>query len=158
MTNVRLLLTAVAAIALTSAGQASAQTPNRKQIEAIVASQHDANVKALQDWIKVRGMKPGPLFISFDRAQKGDGRLDGSSLWRVVQKYGLGHTHGLRHLAITEYAKTEKDVIKVMKFGRHKDPKTTMTYIDNLKETTSEASEKLAQIRENRAKETGNGQ
>lgn len=109
--------------------------------------------KVLQDWLKVRGDAAGPLFLSFDRAKKGDGRLDGSSLWRIVKKYGLGRTHGLRHLAITEYAKTEKDVIKIMKFGRHRDPKTSMTYIDNLKETTSEASLKLAEIRGKRAKE-----
>src|SRR5689334_12601898 len=49
MTRLRHLLTAAAVAAL--AVSASAETPNRKQIEAVVASQHDANVKALQDWI-----------------------------------------------------------------------------------------------------------
>jgi integrase/recombinase XerC len=114
--------------------------------------------KVLRGWLAVRGDAPGPLFTNFDPAKKGDGRLDGSSVWRVAKKYGLGRTHGLRHLAITEYAKTEKDVIKIMKFARHKDPKTTMTYIDNLKETTSEASMKLAELRDKRAKETGDSQ
>lgn len=113
--------------------------------------------KVLRDWLKVRGEKPGPFFVSFDPAQKGDGRLDGSSLWRIIKKYGLGRTHGLRHLAITEYAKTEKDIVKVMKFARHKDPKTTMTYIDNLNETTSEASLRLAELRDKRAKEKEEG-
>jgi acetylornithine deacetylase/succinyl-diaminopimelate desuccinylase-like protein len=51
MTRLPYLLTAVAAAALAMPGQASAQTPNRKQIETIVASQHDANVQALRDWI-----------------------------------------------------------------------------------------------------------
>ena len=50
MTRLLQLLTAAAATAL-MAGTVSAETPNRSQIAAIVASQHDANVKALQDWI-----------------------------------------------------------------------------------------------------------
>ena len=45
------LLRATAAFALALPGAALAQTPNRKQIETIVASQHDANVQALRDWI-----------------------------------------------------------------------------------------------------------
>lgn len=107
----------------------------------------------LRNWLRLRGDHPGPIFTNFDPAQKGSGRLDGSSVWRIVGKYGLGRTHGLRHLAITELAKVEKDIIKVMKFARHKDPKTTMIYIDNLKEASSEGSAKLAEIRRHRAEE-----
>jgi len=51
MTRLHHLLAAAAATALVVAGTASGQTPNRKQIETIVASQHDANVQALRDWI-----------------------------------------------------------------------------------------------------------
>ncbi|HET7710121.1 MAG TPA: M20/M25/M40 family metallo-hydrolase [Sphingomicrobium sp.] len=51
MTRLHHLLTAAAAIAVALPGQAAAQTPKRKQIEQIVASQHDATIKALQDWI-----------------------------------------------------------------------------------------------------------
>ena len=50
MTRLHLLLAAAAATGLL-AGAASAQTPDRNQIAAVVASEHDANVKALQDWI-----------------------------------------------------------------------------------------------------------
>ena len=49
MTRLHRLLTAAAVAAL--AVSASAETPNRKQIETIVAGQHDANVQALRDWI-----------------------------------------------------------------------------------------------------------
>jgi integrase len=113
--------------------------------------------KAVQDWVAVRGDAPGPLFTNFDPSKKKAGSLNGSSIYRIVVKYGLGHTHGLRHLGITEYSGQERDIIKVMKFARHKDPKTTMIYIDNLKEANLEAGVKLAEIREKRAKETGNG-
>ena len=51
MTRLHHLLAAATATALVVAGTASGQTPNRKQIETIVASQHDANVQALRDWI-----------------------------------------------------------------------------------------------------------
>lgn len=113
---------------------------------------------ALKSWLMIRGDAPGPLFTSFDRSKRRtDKRLDGSSIWRIVEKYGLGKTHGLRHLAITELSEREKDLIKVMKFARHKDPKTTLGYIDNLKEASSEAASKLAEIRRQRSsgKNTG---
>ncbi len=32
-------------------------------------------VEALREWVAVRGSEPGPLFTSFDRAEKGDGHL-----------------------------------------------------------------------------------
>jgi acetylornithine deacetylase/succinyl-diaminopimelate desuccinylase-like protein len=47
----RNLLTAAIAVATALPAQLSAQAPNRKQIETIVASQHDANVQALREWI-----------------------------------------------------------------------------------------------------------
>ena len=51
MIKLRQLSTAAIAIAFVLPSAALAQTPNRKQIETIVASQHDANVQALRDWI-----------------------------------------------------------------------------------------------------------
>jgi len=45
------LLTVTAAIGLFVSGQVLAGTPDRKQIETVVANQHDDNVKALRDWI-----------------------------------------------------------------------------------------------------------
>lgn len=123
----------------------------RPQREEIVASPQIE--KSIRDWLSIRGEQPGPLFTNFDRAHKGSGRISVSSLWRIVKKYGLGRTHGLRHLAITEYSKKEPNIVKVMQFARHKDPKTTMIYIDNLRTANTEASTALAEIREKRAKE-----
>jgi hypothetical protein len=38
----------------------------------------------LRAWLEQRGLKPGPLFINFDRAQKGR-RLTSTSIYRIVR-------------------------------------------------------------------------
>jgi site-specific recombinase XerC len=40
--------------------------------------------------------------------------------------------HGIRHTAITEAARKEKDLVKLRDFARHADIRTTAIYIDNL--------------------------
>ena len=45
-------------------------------------------VEALAVWIDARGTEPGPLFPSMDRARRGDGRLIGRSVGRMVRKLG----------------------------------------------------------------------
>ena len=65
---------------------------------------------ALAGWVSVRENEPGPLFVNYDHAGKGQGRLTGTGLYYVVR--GLGEKtgrkvrpHGLRHTAITEACK-----------------------------------------------------
>ncbi len=90
---------------------------------------------ALRDWIAVRGSKPGPLFLNFDRAGKGR-RLTGTSLYRIVHALGasLGldlRPHGIRHAAITEALDvTGGDVRAVQRFSRHRDVRTLLLYDD----------------------------
>lgn len=103
---------------------------------------------AIEEWLKIRGTAPGPIFKNFDPSKKGDGRLSGRSVARITEKYGIGNPHGIRHLAIGEYAEaTNGNIVEVMKFGRHKDPKITMIYIDNLKKRDAKASKILAEYR-----------
>lgn len=98
-------------------------------------------------WIVLRGPTPGALFTNFDRAGKG-ARLTGSSIDRICKKYGLGHIHGLRHLAVTEaLVVTNGNIAEVMKFSRHSDPKTVMIYDDNRKNVSGAISEKLSELR-----------
>lgn len=103
--------------------------------------------ESIEAWLKVRGTAAGPLFTNFDPAGKG-GRLTGRSVARVTNKRGVGRPHGVRHLAVDEYAEaTNGNIVEVMKFARHKDPKITMAYIDNLKKRDATASKVLAEYR-----------
>jgi integrase/recombinase XerC len=107
--------------------------------------------RCLRDWIKVRGTVPGALFKNFDLDKKGD-RLSGNGIARVSHKYGLGHPHGLRHLAITEALEVSGgNITEVMKFSRHKDPKTVMIYDDKRKNVSGVLSAKIAQLRKNQS-------
>ncbi len=64
---------------------------------------------ALAAWVAVRPGSPepeAPLFVSFDRARKGSGRLTGKGVYQVVMLLGDDaglrvRPHGLRHLGIT---------------------------------------------------------
>lgn len=93
--------------------------------------------RVLADWIEMRGPDPGALFYSLDPAGKGDGRLTGRSLHRIVRR--LGHQcgidvwpHGLRHTAITAALDaTNGDVRSVQRFSRHRHIQTLVTYDDN---------------------------
>jgi integrase/recombinase XerC len=95
--------------------------------------------EALVAWTAVRGILPGPLFINFDRARKGDGRLTADHVYKIVR--GLGERagikaapHGLRHTAITEACKAAQvagiGLEEVLDFSRHKDVKVLMLYRD----------------------------
>lgn len=99
----------------------------------------DPTKEILKEWLEVRGTEPGPLFVNMDRAGKGNGRLTGNGLFKIVrglgQKNGLKvRPHGLRHTAITEACKAAQangmDLEEVMDFSRHKNVKTLMVYRD----------------------------
>jgi integrase/recombinase XerC len=91
---------------------------------------------ALATWLEARGPEPGPLFVNFDRAGKGQ-RLTGAAVYHIVgwlgAKAGLTvHPHGLRHLAITTALdRSNGDMRAVAKFSRHKDLRILSRYRDN---------------------------
>ena len=85
---------------------------------------------ALTNWLEVRGLAPGALFINFDRAKKGL-RLTGTSLYRLTKSLGLGRPHGIRHSSITEALGLMNGNIRaVSKFSRHADTRTIQLYDD----------------------------
>ena len=99
----------------------------------------DRTTAVLKDWIEVRGDLPGPLFVSFDPAQKGNGRLRGRSLHRIVSYLGakIGmkvRPHAIRHSSITEALRRAQangyDIEEVMDFSRHRDVRTLLVYRD----------------------------
>ena len=91
---------------------------------------------ALAAWLEACGSEPGPLFVNFDRAGKGQ-RLTGAAVYHIVgwlgAKAGLTvRPHGLRHLAITTALdRTNGDMRAVATFSRHQDLRTLSRYRDN---------------------------
>lgn len=103
---------------------------------------------ALEGWIRHRKPGPGPLFTNFDPAQKGEGRLTDTSIYRIIKAYGLKRPHGLRHTGITEALdRTQGDLRAVQKFSRHKDPKIIMRYDDNRKDLAGNVAKLLDEDR-----------
>jgi integrase/recombinase XerC len=105
---------------------------------------------ALEAWVAVRGLEPGPLFGSLDRARKGSGRLTGGGLYALVRDLGEQAglkvwPHGLRHAAITEALdRTGGDVRAVQRFSRHRDLRTLMIYDDRRTDLAGDVARKVA--------------
>jgi integrase/recombinase XerC len=111
-------------------------------------------IASLTEWLKVRGDFQGPLFLNLDRAHKGDGRITGKSIYRLVR--GLGEKvgvktrpHGIRHSAVTEAVKKAQrngmDLEEVLDFSRHKDVRTLMIYRDRERNVQGKLSELVAE-------------
>ncbi len=102
-----------------------------------------ATVRALTQWLSVRGSTPGPLFTRLDRyaptarQRVGDpGPLTGEALRQLVRDLGqrvnvAARPHGLRHAAITEaLAATHGDLRAVQRYARLKSAATITIYDD----------------------------
>ena len=96
-------------------------------------------IEALRDWLEVHPIKEGPLFVNFDRAGKGQGRLTGTGLYMMVRRYARAvgiktRPHGLRHASITEAVKLAQvngyGLEEVLDFSRHANVKTLLVYRD----------------------------
>jgi len=126
----------------------------KKRFEQQKMTLPEATKQALATWIAFRGEADGPLFTSFDTSGKSanGSRLDGSSIYRIVRKYGeaagvekeKSHPHGLRHAAITAALDEVKDLRKVQRFSRHKDVRTLSVYDDNRSDFAGEVSETIS--------------
>jgi integrase/recombinase XerC len=106
--------------------------------------------KTLEAWIGVRGLGPGPLFCSMNRAKPGAGRLTAIGLYGMVRELGrrLGFKvwpHGLRHAAITEALDlTGGNVRAVQRFSRHRDVRVLERYDDNRRDLGGEVAKQVA--------------
>ncbi len=106
--------------------------------------------RVLKAWIGVRGVAPGPLFCSMNRAQPGKGRLTAIGLYGMVRELGrkVGlkvWPHGLRHAAITEALDlTGGNVRAVQRFSRHRDVRILERYDDNRRDLGGEVAKQVA--------------
>jgi integrase/recombinase XerC len=111
----------------------------------------EPTVRALAEWLEVRGTRPGPLFHRLDRVASGAGRLTGESVRRIVARIGEEaglvrrvRPHGLRHQAITEALDAGHGIRDVMKFAGHSNPATTMIYDDNRRDLGGAVARSIA--------------
>ncbi len=90
--------------------------------------------RALKDWISIRGIAAGPLFLNLDHAGKGN-RLTGTSIYRIIRQLGdeIGiktGPSGLRHTAISEAVKKGDEAgieaKEVAAFSDHKNPEVLL--------------------------------
>ncbi len=93
---------------------------------------------AITNWIGVRGTGPGPLFINYDRARKGQ-RLTRAGLYQVVRRLGekvdvKTRPHGIRHTAVTQAIRLAQlngiTLPEVKQFSRHASLQTLQIYAD----------------------------
>ena len=92
------------------------------------------SAQAIQSWLTFRGYDAGPLFTSFDRAGKGDGRLTTRSIGRITQAKVGCNPHGLRHTAITTAIELANDngveFTECRQFSGHSQIDTLLVYRD----------------------------
>jgi integrase/recombinase XerC len=117
----------------------------------------------LQQWLQVRPQpettanSSNPLFVSFDRAKKGDGRLTAEAVYLLVRRLGQQAgvktaPHGLRHTAITEACKAAQSfgigLEEVLDFSRHKSVSTLLVYRDRERNVQGKLAELVAKTSE----------
>lgn len=98
-----------------------------------------STLKAIQDWVRLRGDRSGPLFHRVNRNGSfghGTGRLTRMGIFRAVREAGAfvglkTRPHGLRHAAITDALDRGEPIRSVQRFSRHKDFTTLLIYDDN---------------------------
>ena len=93
---------------------------------------------ALQDWLAIRGKKPGALFTSLSNRSAGD-RLSLQSYRALIMDYfklsgvtGNKTAHSLRHTAITKMIRAGLSPVKVMSVSRHASIDTLMIYVHDV--------------------------
>jgi integrase len=97
----------------------------------------DGTWKCIEDWLSIRGMEDGPLFLNYDPVKKGSGRYTASSMWRMVRQLGKDvgienlHPHAFRHFSITEVLElTDGNILHAQKHSGHSDPRMLNVYED----------------------------
>ena len=103
-------------------------------LQTVSMSVPEQTSRAIQSWLSFRGYEAGPLFTSFDRAGKGDGRLTTRSIGRITQARVGCNPHGLRHTAITTAIELASDngveFTECRQFSGHSQIDTLLVYRD----------------------------
>jgi len=101
----------------------------------------EPTMEAIKDWIAVRESTSHAVFINFDRAKKGSGRITRFGLYQVVRWLGervnlKTGPHRLRHDAVGAAVRLSQEngieLPAVMRFSRHKRLSTLQIYVDSI--------------------------
>lgn len=94
-----------------------------------------AGVRAVQSWLKVRNLEPGPLFYPFNKAQQViPRRMSEQGIFRALERRGeragVEHftPHDLRRTFIGDLLDLGADIVTVSKLAGHASPSTTSKY------------------------------
>jgi len=105
---------------------------------------------AIAGWLAVRpAAEAAALFVRVDRP--GGGRLDGSTIYRVVRQLGEAagvrvRPHGLRHSSITRVLDLSGgDVRAAQRFSRHRDVRVLERYDDSREDLAGQLARRLAE-------------
>jgi integrase/recombinase XerC len=110
-------------------------------------------VAALEAWLKIRGLAPGPVFLRLDRKLSPPYRaMDGGSIARIVARAGVRagldrpvRPHGLRHEGITRAIEMGESLLDVQIAARHADPRTTQRYVDRVRDPSARISRLISE-------------
>lgn len=105
----------------------------------------DAECRALNAWIKVRGTKPGPLFPSRNHRPISRARLD-DMIKEYCQKAGIrsekAHMHALKHSCGTHLAERGNLPDTIQDWLGHRSPMSTQIYMHFSRRRREEVLEK----------------
>jgi len=114
---------------------------------------HPVAVATLEDWLRIRGREPGPLFVPLSRTGRpllDHGPLSYHQVWKVLrqrgQQAGLGVVtpHDLRRFLITTLLANGHDLVLVCRIAGHVRPETTAGYDRRPAAAQREAIESLS--------------
>lgn len=108
----------------------------------------------IDEWLHVRPETADSALLLSLRPSGPPQRLSSRGLYYILETYAKEleadqrfHPHGIRHTAITEVLdRSGGNIAAAQQFSRHRDPKTTMAYLDNLKGKYAEAVDLLEEI------------
>ena len=93
-------------------------------------------VRAMHDWLALRGTQPGPLFFRVDRHVDAPTALTGDAIHYLVRQWGKRaglrralRPHGLRHSAVS-YVAERGNLAETMAVGDHRSPASVAHYLD----------------------------
>lgn len=134
MSTLGLRVAEVASLDLSDFSGEKIAVRRKGHLQTVQMSVPEQTARAIQVWLSFRGYEAGPLFTSFDRAAKGNGRLTTRSIGRITNNRVGCNPHGLRHTAITTAIELANDngveFSECRQFSGHSQIDTLLVYRD----------------------------